>query len=139
MKQIFKSLIPAVLIGLFLAVVPVRAEELPLIHVPQLKTMLADKAVAVQVFDANRDSTRAELGIIPGATLLPSASDYEPSLLPTEKSTKLVFYCHSPKCMASHEAAKRAMKLGYQNVAVLTDGIVGWRDAGEKVEKVKAS
>jgi len=33
--------------------------------------------------------------------------------------------------MASHEAARRAVKAGYKDVSVMADGIVGWRAAGE--------
>lgn len=33
--------------------------------------------------------------------------------------------------MASHEAARRAVKAGYKDVSVMTDGIAGWKAAGE--------
>jgi len=33
--------------------------------------------------------------------------------------------------MASHEAARRAVKAGYTNVTVMADGIAGWKSAGE--------
>jgi rhodanese-related sulfurtransferase len=33
--------------------------------------------------------------------------------------------------MASHEAARRAVKAGYTNVNVMADGIAGWKAAGE--------
>jgi rhodanese-related sulfurtransferase len=32
--------------------------------------------------------------------------------------------------MASHEAARRAVKAGYTDVSVMADGIVGWKSAG---------
>ena len=34
--------------------------------------------------------------------------------------------------MASHAAARRAVKAGYKNVSVMADGIVGWKESGEK-------
>jgi rhodanese-related sulfurtransferase len=34
--------------------------------------------------------------------------------------------------MASHAAARRAVKAGYKNVRVMADGIVGWKEAGQK-------
>jgi len=37
--------------------------------------------------------------------------------------------------MASHEAARRAVELGYQNVYVMPDGIEGWAKAGKPVER----
>jgi rhodanese-related sulfurtransferase len=36
--------------------------------------------------------------------------------------------------MASHEAARRAVELGYRNVFVMGDGIQGWMKAGKPVE-----
>ena len=33
--------------------------------------------------------------------------------------------------MASHEAARRAVKAGYKDVSVMADGILGWKAAGE--------
>ncbi len=36
--------------------------------------------------------------------------------------------------MASHAAAREAVKLGYRNVAVMPDGIMGWVKAGKRVE-----
>jgi len=32
--------------------------------------------------------------------------------------------------MASHAAARRAVKAGYKDVMVMSDGIVGWKEAG---------
>jgi rhodanese-related sulfurtransferase len=37
--------------------------------------------------------------------------------------------------MASHEAASRAVKAGYSNVKVMSDGITGWKAAGQPVAK----
>ncbi len=37
--------------------------------------------------------------------------------------------------MASHDAAREAVKLGYTNVFVMPDGIFGWVKAGKPVEK----
>jgi len=41
--------------------------------------------------------------------------------------------------MASHEAARRAVKAGFKNVSVMVDGIMGWRDAGQPTASVSAS
>jgi len=32
--------------------------------------------------------------------------------------------------MASHEAARVAVNAGYKDVSVMTDGIIGWSNAG---------
>jgi rhodanese-related sulfurtransferase len=34
--------------------------------------------------------------------------------------------------MASHAAARRAVEAGYADVAVMVDGIVGWKEAGQR-------
>ena len=81
--------------------------------------------------DANSAETRSKHGVIPGAVLLTSYTEYDPSKeLPAAKDKKLVFYCANERCSASHEAAKKAMGAGYTNVAVLPDGIMGWKQAG---------
>lgn len=36
--------------------------------------------------------------------------------------------------MASHEGAGSALKLGYHNVFVMPDGILGWTKAGKPIE-----
>jgi PQQ-dependent catabolism-associated CXXCW motif protein len=41
----------------------------------------------------------------------------------------IVFYCH-PNCWGSWNAAKRALALGFRNVAWFPDGAEGWQDAG---------
>jgi rhodanese-related sulfurtransferase len=71
--------------------------------------------------DANGETTRKRMGVIPGATLL------------TDYATKLVFYCSNEHCGASHVAAGKARAAGYRDVAVLPAGIAGWRGAGKPV------
>jgi len=92
----------------------------------------AKKAVPV---DANGKETRSSQGVIPGAVLLTSSSQYAVAELPAAKDTKLVFYCANQKCGASHAAAKRAIENGYTDVAVLPDGIAGWKQAGQATAK----
>lgn len=41
--------------------------------------------------------------------------------------------------MASHEAARRAVKAGYKNVDVMADGIAGWKAAGEPTVAVSSA
>lgn len=92
----------------------------------------AKKAVAV---DANGQQTRTSQGVIPGAVLLTSSSGYELKELPADKNSKLVFYCANEKCTASHTAARRALENGYTDVAVLPEGISGWKKAGQPTAK----
>jgi rhodanese-related sulfurtransferase len=90
------------------------------------------KAIPV---DANGTETRSTQGIIPGAVLLTSSSQYAVSELPADKTSKLVFYCASEKCTASQSAAQRAIENGYTNVVVLPEGIAGWKKAGQPTAK----
>lgn len=99
------------------------------VSVPELASLLEKKSVTV--FDANSEATRSKEGIIPGAKLLTSAAKYDPKELPADKNGKLVFYCANMKCTASEVAAKKAADAGYTNVAVLPDGIMGWKQAGK--------
>lgn len=85
--------------------------------------------------DANGEKTRATKGVIPGAVLLTSSSQYAVTELPKDKGSKLVFYCANEMCSASKSAAKRAMENGYTDVAVLPVGITGWVAAGQPTQK----
>ena len=100
----------------------------------------ADLAAALEsttppaVYDANGQSTREDAGVIPGARLLSSSSKYDVAKeLPADKKKPLVFYCANTMCMASHSAAKKAVKAGYADVSVMADGIYGWKKAGRPV------
>jgi hypothetical protein len=64
-----------------------------LIHVADLKTLLAKRGNKVHIYDANIDVTRQRFGTIPGATLLASDENYPVSVLPANKHATLVFYC----------------------------------------------
>ena len=89
------------------------------------------------ILDANNNDFRAKNGVIPGAVLLTSSSEFKLTELPAAKDAKLVFYCASAKCAASHGAAKKALGAGYTDVAVLPDGLKGWKSAGQKTASYK--
>ncbi|HVU04824.1 MAG TPA: rhodanese-like domain-containing protein [Polyangiaceae bacterium] len=105
------------------------------VTIGQLATMLRTPEPP-HLFDANGEPTRKEYGVIPGATLLPSCSDYSPTLLPQNKADPLVFYCASTWCGAAEKAAQRALSEGHTKVAVLPEGIKGWREAGMPTSQV---
>src|SRR5215831_12428579 len=102
------------------------------ISVAELDRMLARHEC--QAVDANGDSTRRRMGVIPGAVLLRDMDAVDQ--LPADKSTGLVFYCANTACGASHEAAERAITAGYRRVQVLPDGIAGWVKAGKKTTSI---
>ena len=106
-----------------------------LIHVPELQETMKTNAASVHVYDANNQEVRKANGIIPGAVVLANSSQYDTAkVLPADKTAQLVFYCANTACSASHSAAKRAVGAGYKNVAVLADGIEGWKKAGLKTQ-----
>lgn len=62
---------------------------------------------------------------VPGALNLDPAG-YNDSDLPPDKESSLVFYCSNPLCRKAPNAARRAKKMGYGNVTVMSAGISGW-------------
>ncbi|MCK6550773.1 rhodanese-like domain-containing protein [Myxococcota bacterium] len=88
------------------------------------------KEKKAQFVDANGKETREKYGVIPGAVLLTSTSFEAAKELPPAKDQKLVFYCANQRCGAAKNAALRAVVAGYTDVAVLPDGIMGWKQAG---------
>jgi rhodanese-related sulfurtransferase len=108
--------------------------DFKIIHVADLDHQIQSKMKNLHIYDANIGSTRKFVGIIPGAKLLNSSSDYDVSKeLPSNKTSALVFYCANELCTASHSAAKRAINNGYKNVSVMVDGIYGWKKAGKSL------
>ena len=64
-----------------------------LIHVGDLKALMAGRGNKVHVYDANIEATRESFGVIPVAVLLASYDSYPLSVLPSNKHAMLVFYC----------------------------------------------
>ena len=127
------ALVSALLVSSFVFAAP--QQPFTMIHVADLQKAMDAKG-PLYVFDVNNEKTRKEEGVIPGAKLLPSSSQYDAkATLPADKKAQLVFYCANTECTASHTAAKRAAEAGYTNVQVMSDGIQGWKKAGKKIEK----
>jgi len=78
----------------------------------------------VSVIDVNSRQSWLKARV-PGARNLDSAG-YKDTDLPADKNDVLVFYCSNPMCMKAPNAARRAKKLGYGNVHVMSAGISGW-------------
>jgi hypothetical protein len=73
-------------------------DKFQIIHTADLAKLMAVPNSKVQIYDANRPSTRERFGVIPGAHLLGSYDHYDVSKeLPSDKSAKLVFYCADQK------------------------------------------
>jgi len=123
---------------LILSGVSFAAGKIKTISIQELSKMISSKE-KTEVFDANVESTRKHVGIIPGAKLLDSPTQYDTAkVLPSDKSRKIVFYCANTMCTSSDMAAKRAIEAGYKNVFVMKEGVYGWKKAGMKLERTSA-
>jgi rhodanese-related sulfurtransferase len=78
----------------------------------------------VTILDVNSRQSW-EKAHVPGALSLDPAA-YSDSDLPPGKESTLVFYCSNPMCRKAPNAARRAEKMGYGNVKVMSAGITGW-------------
>ena len=78
----------------------------------------------VTVIDVNAHQSWMKAHV-PGALHI-DPLEYKESDLPNDKATSVVFYCSNPMCMKAPNAARRAKKMGYANVRVLSAGITGW-------------
>lgn len=85
---------------------------------------LMQSAARLSIIDVNSRQSWMKAHI-PGARSLDPV-DYNDSDLPPDKDSMLVFYCSNPLCMKAPNAARRARKIGYGNVHVLSAGISGW-------------
>src|SRR5271154_2180410 len=81
----------------------------------------------VTVVDVNSPQSWVKAHV-PGALNLDPA-EYSDSDLPADKEASLVFYCSNPMCRKAPNAARRAKKMGYSDVKVMSAGISGWLDA----------
>lgn len=86
----------------------------------------------VTVVDVNSPQSWAKARV-PGARHLDPEAFAE-SDLPAAKETSLVFYCSNPLCRKAPNAARRARKMGYTDVAVMSAGISGWMSRGLRTE-----
>ena len=67
---------------------------------------------------------------IPGSVNIPLGAVYGTPDLPRDKNTRVVFYCMGKLCRYSPQAADIAHEMGYTNLLVYREGILGWRRAG---------
>ncbi len=87
-----------------------------------LHQMIQKQQVTVIDVNSRQSWTKAR---VPGALNLDPA-DYKDCDLPPAKESSLVFYCSNPLCRKAPNAARRAKKMGYGNVMVMSAGISGW-------------
>lgn len=85
---------------------------------------LLQNSEPVSVIDVNSRQSWLKARV-PGARNLDPVG-YKDSDLPPDKNDVLVFYCSNPMCRKAANAARRAKKIGYGNVQVMSAGISGW-------------
>ena len=86
----------------------------------------------VAVFDVNSRQSWLNARVPSARNLDPV--EYKDSDLPPNKNDLLVFYCSNPMCRKAPNAARRAKKIGYGNVQVMSAGISGWLAAKLPIE-----
>lgn len=129
--------ITLILFGGLLSLEVSAADSFKKISLEEVNRLIA-KSANVFIYDANVESTRNNVGVVPTAQLLESAVEMDPAkVLPKNKKSQLVFYCANQMCTASHIAAEKAIKAGYTNVSVMVDGIYGWQKAGYTLKRIK--
>jgi rhodanese-related sulfurtransferase len=85
------------------------------------------------VFDNNPETVFLHHRV-PGAIRL-DPSHFTESDLPTDAEASLLFYSSGPLCGAGTHAARRARRMGYPHVFVMTAGITGWIKEGCPIER----
>lgn len=78
----------------------------------------------VSIFDVNSQQSWMKAHVPGARNLDPTA--YADSDLPSDKNAAVVFYCSNPMCRKAPNAARRAEKIGYRDVRVMSAGISGW-------------
>jgi len=131
-----RSILMGVMLGVALFAADARACDetaatFGALTVQEVSALLA-KGAAV-VFDANGRDEWARRHV-PGAKWVDFSALAERDL-PAPKDRLLVFYCYNKMCLASHEAARRALEMGYTSVFIMPEGIQGWVKAGKAIEK----
>lgn len=69
-------------------------QDLPEISIDEVAAGIEAKTLTV--VDCNSEKTRKKVGALPGAILLDDEETYPASMLPADKSAKIVFYCGGP-------------------------------------------
>jgi rhodanese-related sulfurtransferase len=88
------------------------------------KMMQGQKATIIDV-NSPQSWSKAH---VPGALNLDPVN-YSDGDLPADREASLIFYCSNPLCTKAPNAARRAKKMGYGNVKVMSAGISGWLSA----------
>jgi rhodanese-related sulfurtransferase len=69
--------------------------------------------------------------LIPGSRRIP-LDELEQGALTLPRDAAIVTYCAGPSCSQSAQAARQLTELGFTNVRAYTDGLEGWKAAGNE-------
>jgi rhodanese-related sulfurtransferase len=67
---------------------------------------------------------------IPGSVNIPLGALATSRDMPGERDMLLVFYCMGKLCLYSSQAATLARQMGYTNLRIYREGLLGWQQAG---------
>jgi PQQ-dependent catabolism-associated CXXCW motif protein len=128
---------------------PTRIDGAKTITTPELRSMMVSTQPPILIDVIGGHSTFSLPGAIwlPGGGLGQNLHDGVQTRLATEltalthgdKSKPLVFFCLSKVCWLSHNAAVRAVSLGYTNVYWYRGGRSAWQAAGLAMQPVQAA
>ncbi|MBE9554179.1 MAG: rhodanese-like domain-containing protein [Proteobacteria bacterium] len=91
---------------------------------------LVDSPDGSVIVDARPTRKKYDKGHVPGAINIPNTFfDKQLDKLPTDKETRLIFYCGGFKCPLSLKSATKAKALGYTNVMLFQAGYPAWVEA----------
>ena len=91
---------------------------------PEALHRLSQQSGSVSIYDVNSPQS-FDKARVPGAKNLDPTA-YDEHELPADKQAPLVFYCSNPMCRKAPNAARRAKRIGYTDVRVMSAGITGW-------------
>mgnify|MGYP000846663310 CR=1 FL=1 len=89
-------------------------------------------AEGLYVYDCNPRELY-DISHVPGAVHI-NVKDWKKLLPKDKKNSYLIFYCVNRLCNVSWEISEATIKLGYENVYVMPDGIQGWIHNGHKYD-----
>jgi rhodanese-related sulfurtransferase/predicted metal-dependent enzyme (double-stranded beta helix superfamily) len=102
----------------------------PLLPPAELKAMLRD-GEELAILDVREEGIFAEGHLLFASSLPLSRLELRLDQLVPRRTTRIVL-CDDDSGLA-HRAARRLMRFGYRNLAVLAGGVTGWKEAGHEL------
>ncbi|NMG77361.1 rhodanese-like domain-containing protein [Aromatoleum diolicum] len=104
----------------------VKAGRMAAVSIPFIKKQM-DEGAPMTLIDSRPKERKYDKGHIPTALSIPDLQfDKFVDRLPADKGSPLYFYCEGLGCKLSSDSAAKAVKLGYTQVRVVSDGYPAW-------------